>query len=413
MNATSRRLGMTQSNWVNPNGLPAENQISSARDLAILARAMLRDFPEYELYWNIPAIKFGKKVMRNHNSLIGRYQGADGGKTGFICASGLQPGGVRHAQRQAADRGRARLAVVAGARRQDRGPARARLQHATACPGSRRRSAPWRRCSRSMPRRPTCAKRCAASTASARPPRRPTTSTVAATAPTKPIPIRRPRSCSPAWRRRQRQEFAADRAAGTGEPDRRLHRAGQEVGRNPGRRRRATKLDKKSAGKNRGKDAKRPRRSSARCRGPAAGRFGRARDRPRRFQRRSPTPSARRPAASPRRRNAACRPSTDNAAFMSFAPAARAEPAPLTAVPDARATERRRADAAAAPQSHPLAAIKPRAAPGSLSCASRCRLSCRGDSPMLAPDAGAPAWASSTTFRTTSSSCAARCARSR
>ncbi len=40
MNATSRRLGMTQSNWVNPNGLPAENQISSARDLAILGRAL-------------------------------------------------------------------------------------------------------------------------------------------------------------------------------------------------------------------------------------------------------------------------------------------------------------------------------------------------------------------------------------
>jgi D-alanyl-D-alanine carboxypeptidase len=89
MNATSRRLGMTQSNWVNPNGLPAENQISSARDLAILARAMLRDFPEYQLYWNIPAIKFGKKLMRNTNSLIGRYNGADGGKTGFICASGF------------------------------------------------------------------------------------------------------------------------------------------------------------------------------------------------------------------------------------------------------------------------------------------------------------------------------------
>jgi D-alanyl-D-alanine carboxypeptidase len=89
MNATSRRLGMTQSSWVNPNGLPAENQISSARDLAILARALLRDFPEYELYWNIPAIKLGKKVMRNHNTLIGRYRGADGGKTGFICASGF------------------------------------------------------------------------------------------------------------------------------------------------------------------------------------------------------------------------------------------------------------------------------------------------------------------------------------
>lgn len=108
MNATSRRLGMTQSNWVNPNGLPAENQISSARDLAILARAMLRDFPEYQFYWNIPAIKFGKKVMRNTNSLIGRYNGADGGKTGFICASGFNV--VATATRN----GRRLIAVVLG-----------------------------------------------------------------------------------------------------------------------------------------------------------------------------------------------------------------------------------------------------------------------------------------------------------
>jgi D-alanyl-D-alanine carboxypeptidase len=89
MNATSRRLGMTQSHWVNPNGLPADEQVTSARDLAILARAMLKDFPEYEYYWHIPAIQFGKKVMRNTNALIGRYPGADGMKTGFICASGF------------------------------------------------------------------------------------------------------------------------------------------------------------------------------------------------------------------------------------------------------------------------------------------------------------------------------------
>ncbi len=89
MNSTSRALGMTQSSWVNPNGLPAEDQISSARDLAILARAALRNLPEYDLYWHVPAIKFGKKVMRNYNTLIGRYPGADGIKTGFICASGF------------------------------------------------------------------------------------------------------------------------------------------------------------------------------------------------------------------------------------------------------------------------------------------------------------------------------------
>jgi len=89
MNAASRRLGMTQSSWVNPNGLPADEQITSARDMAILARAILRELPEYDLYWHIPAIKFGRRVMRNTNGLIGRYPEADGMKTGFICASGF------------------------------------------------------------------------------------------------------------------------------------------------------------------------------------------------------------------------------------------------------------------------------------------------------------------------------------
>src|SRR5207342_3042516 len=89
MNSTSKNLGMTQSNWVNPNGLPADEQISSARDLAILARSLIHDFPEYDMYWHIPAIQLGKKYMRNFNTLIGRYDGADGMKTGFICASGF------------------------------------------------------------------------------------------------------------------------------------------------------------------------------------------------------------------------------------------------------------------------------------------------------------------------------------
>jgi D-alanyl-D-alanine carboxypeptidase len=89
MNQHARRLGMTQSTFVNPNGLPADDQISSARDLAILARALIREFPEYDYYWHIPAIKMGKAVQRNYNTLIGRYAGADGMKTGFICASGF------------------------------------------------------------------------------------------------------------------------------------------------------------------------------------------------------------------------------------------------------------------------------------------------------------------------------------
>ena len=89
MTQTAHRLGMTESNFVNPNGLPADGQIMSARDLAILARALIHDFPEYNYYWHIPAIKFGRRVVRNYNTLLGRYPGADGMKTGFICASGF------------------------------------------------------------------------------------------------------------------------------------------------------------------------------------------------------------------------------------------------------------------------------------------------------------------------------------
>jgi D-alanyl-D-alanine carboxypeptidase len=89
MNSAARRLGMSQSTFVNPNGLPADRQTTSARDLAILARALIHEFPEYDLYWRIPAIKLGKRVMRNYNTLIDRYPGADGMKTGFICASGF------------------------------------------------------------------------------------------------------------------------------------------------------------------------------------------------------------------------------------------------------------------------------------------------------------------------------------
>jgi D-alanyl-D-alanine carboxypeptidase len=63
--------------------------VTSARDLAMLARALIREFPEYDYYWHLPGIKFGRRVMRNYNKLIDLYPGADGMKTGFICASGF------------------------------------------------------------------------------------------------------------------------------------------------------------------------------------------------------------------------------------------------------------------------------------------------------------------------------------
>ena len=89
MNRNAAKIGMTQTSYVNPNGLPADGQITSARDMAMLARAIVKELPEYEYFVHIPAIRFGKRVTRNYNSLIGRYPGADGMKTGFICASGF------------------------------------------------------------------------------------------------------------------------------------------------------------------------------------------------------------------------------------------------------------------------------------------------------------------------------------
>jgi D-alanyl-D-alanine carboxypeptidase len=109
MNENAQRLGMTQTSYVNPNGLPADGQITSARDLAILARAIIRDLPEYEYFVHIPSIRFGRRITQNFNKLIGRYPGADGFKTGFICASGYNLVG------SATRNGKRFIAVVLGA----------------------------------------------------------------------------------------------------------------------------------------------------------------------------------------------------------------------------------------------------------------------------------------------------------
>ncbi len=109
MNDSAHKLGMTQTSYVNPNGLPADGQITSARDLAILARAIIHDLPEYEYFVHIPSIRFGRRVTQNFNKLIGRYPGADGFKTGFICASGYNLVG------SATRDGKRLIAVVLGA----------------------------------------------------------------------------------------------------------------------------------------------------------------------------------------------------------------------------------------------------------------------------------------------------------
>src|SRR4029078_3848545 len=108
MKQTAQKVGMTQTSYVNTKGQPADRQVTSARDLAILARAVIRDLPEYEYFYHIPAIRFGRRVTNNFNHLIGRYPGADGFKTGFICASGYNLVG------SATRNGKRLIAVVLG-----------------------------------------------------------------------------------------------------------------------------------------------------------------------------------------------------------------------------------------------------------------------------------------------------------
>ena len=109
MNAAAEDLGMTRSHFVNPHGLPDERQITSARDMALLAQALLKEFPERRPYYTIHAIQYGSDILRNYNRLVDRYPGTTGMKTGFICASGYNL--VASAERN----GRELIAVVFGA----------------------------------------------------------------------------------------------------------------------------------------------------------------------------------------------------------------------------------------------------------------------------------------------------------
>ena len=89
MNADAQRLGMRESHFVNPNGLHNPAHVSSARDMAIVARALLREFPDHADLFSIGALQLGRQYIPNHNGLLGRYPGADGMKTGFTCPAGF------------------------------------------------------------------------------------------------------------------------------------------------------------------------------------------------------------------------------------------------------------------------------------------------------------------------------------
>ena len=89
MNATAKRLGMSRTRFFNANGLPHEEQVTTARDMAILGRAIMKEFPEHAPLFSMPSFKIGGRTLRTHNKILETYKGADGMKTGFICASGF------------------------------------------------------------------------------------------------------------------------------------------------------------------------------------------------------------------------------------------------------------------------------------------------------------------------------------
>jgi D-alanyl-D-alanine carboxypeptidase len=117
MNKTAQRLGMTNTHFVNPNGLPVfvsenvegpDQSVTTARDMAILGSMILKEFPQYAPIFAMTEVKIGNRMVTTHNSLLRAYEGADGMKTGFICAAGYNL--VASATRD----GRQLVAVVLG-----------------------------------------------------------------------------------------------------------------------------------------------------------------------------------------------------------------------------------------------------------------------------------------------------------
>ena len=89
MTKTARRLGMNATTFRNASGLPNAKQVTTARDMVKLGIAIQRDFPQYYGVFETQTFAYGERRYRNHNRLLGRIDGVDGIKTGFIRASGF------------------------------------------------------------------------------------------------------------------------------------------------------------------------------------------------------------------------------------------------------------------------------------------------------------------------------------
>lgn len=108
MNTMATAMGLTATHYENPHGLHDPAQVTSARDLAVLALYIRRDFPQYLPMFGTEAVTLGKAQLKSNNGLLEHFAGTTGMKTGYVCASGLNI--VATVERQ----GRSLLAVVLG-----------------------------------------------------------------------------------------------------------------------------------------------------------------------------------------------------------------------------------------------------------------------------------------------------------
>jgi D-alanyl-D-alanine carboxypeptidase len=110
MNEAAKAMGMTASHFVNPNGLFDPRQVTSARDMGVLAAVMLKEYPQHAKYFDQDYLKLGQRRLANRNALLREMPDADGMKTGFVCNSGFNL--VASASRN----GRRLMAVVLGSK---------------------------------------------------------------------------------------------------------------------------------------------------------------------------------------------------------------------------------------------------------------------------------------------------------
>lgn len=89
MTQTAKQLGMKKTHFTNASGLPDRRQYTTAQDMAVLGIALMRDFPSYYKYFSLQKVTVHGHTLNNHNKLLGKYNGLDGFKTGYIKMSGF------------------------------------------------------------------------------------------------------------------------------------------------------------------------------------------------------------------------------------------------------------------------------------------------------------------------------------